>query len=417
MTWGNPNSPQASEIAQGSIDQIHAAVRAQVTERDEEIAIYRRLLAGYFDRLTDNAYAGLTRSDPTVPGRWQARDWAEFLAQHNKIPGPTWGQTDLLNEVTVLRAENKQLREENQRLQQQVEIAALPVEQSVVVSKPVPTVVRSQRAKSSAKVFSNGSLITPKSAPVWAAVDRFSVVLDETRATLAALAPHVPAVPLAHTRQLAADAAAWCRQFLALYLMGQCGLSQEYLINYTLDLFQKGAQSILKGLVTAGLVIEDRWTVQINIDLPNSPSLWRLSASGAELHGLLFAHTEPIENEWARLIRLSEGSIEPRAASALLLVSQIAQLRGYQTQIVSISELVLKRRSEQMQLIILLDDGDYRQHWQAQSFVCFCAANSVQRQQWVADCRQLNLPGCATDLPELLKVWRPDAPLFVDEWS
>lgn len=153
-------------------------------------------------------------------------------------------------------------------------------------------------------------------------------------------------------------------------------------------------------------------------------SLIRLSKTGKRLCRSL--GVKPVENEWERLIRLHQGDVYIAHTVALLAFAYHARLRSWDVKLVP----SVKHHKEPDALIVKGDEKIYveveRGHakwekWRGQEdlqgFAAICATSPAHRKKLMRKCQEIDVPGYATDLENLIRrAKRKNFHLWMDEW-
>lgn len=154
-------------------------------------------------------------------------------------------------------------------------------------------------------------------------------------------------------------------------------------------------------------------------------TLIRLSETGKRLCRSL--GVDPVENEWERLIRLHHGAVHIDHTVALLAFSYQARLRGWDVELVP----SVKHSKEPDALITKGDERFYveveRGHakwekWRGQEdlqgFAAICATSPAQRKKLMRECQEIDVPGYATDLENLIRrTKRQNFNLWMNQWK
>lgn len=138
---------------------------------------------------------------------------------------------------------------------------------------------------------------------------------------------------------------------------------------------------------------------------------------------------EPVENDWARVIRLHQGEAQAEHAGLLLAFDLRARRRGWTTQVLPevsppiegfAPDLWIERDGMGLHVEV---EGKYHHanaaKWQAarraQGFAAIVARTPQARATLVEDCRASGVAGIATDFHRLY--YQPTATLWAEVWS
>jgi hypothetical protein len=159
-----------------------------------------------------------------------------------------------------------------------------------------------------------------------------------------------------------------------------------------------------------------------------------LSKKGEALYRELF-NADPLENDWARLIRLHEGDKYVEHTLAVLAFGIHARKRGYYTRVLpevdgnAVPDLWIARGQEALYVEVELGNKNHETKWQNLAAlnngrVAICASVPTLRERYMGDCKLdesgVITAGAVTDLETLVKSkyleMDHSAPLWINAW-
>ena len=249
----------------------------------------------------------------------------------------------------------------------------------------------------------------------------------------------VPARPARFSRRLSGDDTQWRRQSMALYFIAKYGISARMELDHLVAVLNglKGRGTSLRK--TIDMLSDSKFTITDVLSVrrgseedpifQSALSMVRLSKDGEDLCKVL--GWEPVESEWQRVNRLHEGERFPEHTFGILTFAMHARFRGWKTQVLPEvlgdwqPDLLVERGDQRYYVEVELSEKEIPSKWRSQAAlqgnVAICALVRDKRAQLVSDCKQMKLPGVATDLQTLVPVrtkdMTPETPLWDEEWK
>jgi len=183
---------------------------------------------------------------------------------------------------------------------------------------------------------------------------------------------------------------------------------------------------VLDDLVTANILVGEK----IELDMPRTAmKIHRLTAEGEMLYQLLF-NEKPMENDWAKLIRMRRGDVPSEQTLAVLTFTMHARKRGWMTRVLpemfsdqdAIPDVWIGRGTEAY--YVEVESGRLAE-WRDQAklngnSIAICAVTERSRQRLAGICQLDNIAGVATDLEALVKMKYKtidhSTPLWIEQW-
>lgn len=421
-----------SIISQRSMSDLLDAERTMRARDEALIRDLQQALIEIAIRFDGERFESLRRGDPGVPAAWTVENWRTFFSQVS-LAGRGWNAPEL-----KFQREQRELLQQIEGLQAQVRLLEMQLEQelssrlaensdaAVSPKTPVPDLTKSKAM--------------PRAAIAQAHDDDIVPPLDKIIADVQSLAPNLsrkaPApfdkVLDGGSRTGAILDQVFPRYWIMVYLMGRWKLSTWL----EMDIVVSSVAGIKPGAGSMHRMMEDliekNFVVSEMIRSPyTSLALHRLSPEGDRLFEALF-HAKPVENEWARIIRLHQGEREPQHTMNIIAFTNHARRRGYSTRVLPESketptppDLWVSRDGESLFVEVELSQKENPAKWRNQAKlnngkVAICAGTSAQREALVSDCKAMHLTGYATDLETTVKkkfkTITLDDPLWLEMW-
>lgn len=414
-------------VQQRAVLALYNAEQQRRQTLEEECQRLTRLLEDLAQRHYGPALEARRRTDPRLPKGWTAQTWQQFFAQPCPDPRspallPTTWATPLQNSPSPasqevaseptpgVRAELEELRglrARNQELTTQL--------RALAHRPPPPRPPPGVPAKA-------GLALRPAAPPA-----------PEPRGPLAAFKP--PSCPLAwQSRFTGWPELHWRRGTMLVFLLAQglsafMEISQHITDAEGLSDRSNSVRHPLEKLEKAGLVVSETLSLDLGEKKP-ALKLIRLTPLGEEFCQALGWEVQ--EAEWARLIRLHEGTRFPEHTVAVLAFAMNARARNWQVVVLpevpgpARPDVQVTQGSEQHYVEVELGLKDRPAKWRnlagLQGHVALCARDVAGRARLVGDCRLAKLSGLATDLETLVlatpyRDLTPEHPLWPEMWN
>jgi hypothetical protein len=383
------------ELYTRAIDDLLAAERHLRHQLESSLRDHREVLLYLAQVLGGEALEAYRRIDPDAPDSWAPFGWRQFF---DSLPlGPSsraWH--------APLKAENKALRLEILQLKEQLVSASLPAPESAPAAP---------QADDEAAILEHASL------------------LEELQGL--ALKDALPEA--ARTCLKSSDETRLRRQLYLLYLTCR-GMNIRVEIDYLISQMEK--ISLRTGALRRACdALQDSGLLTIRLAELGTPrtslAICELTESGLAACQLL--GWARYESEWERLGRLHAGENQPDHTLGVLIFAMQARFRGYQTSIMPVipasaqaanPDVMVSNGDGPLYVEVELSNKAHLGKWRnlaaIQEQVALCGRNRARRLRLAADCRQLGLPGVATDIETMLGHRLPDlaaaAPLWVERW-
>lgn len=429
---------------QRAMSDLLAAERQLREQSERSIQEFRQLLLETALRLDGVRLEALRRDNPTVPGSWTVKDWHNFLEYIPSARGwdstvPANTQTaherELLQQIETLQA---QLDETVHQLDKEREHAQVLVVSAIVTkrddassSAPLPT------PDVSAAVYSDPIGSAVKMELPDGVTPMLADIIADAKSILTSL-PKLPPAPfdkaLDGGNRIGGDLARiYQRYWIAVYVIGRwrlCSAMEIEAVVANVAQVSSGSGSlrrVLDDLVAAKILVGEK----IEMDMPRTAlKIHRLSEDGERLYQALF-NEKPMENDWAKLIRMSGADSSPEHTLAVLTFSMQARKRGWMTHVLPkissgqdvVPTIWIGRGAEA--LYVEVESGKPA-HWHDLakmngSGVAICGMTERSRQRLAGDCKLDNLAGVATDLETLVKTKYKTVdhttPLWIEQWN
>lgn len=429
---------------QRAMSDLLGAERQLREQSERSIQEFRQLLLETALRLDGVRLEALRRDNPTVPGSWTVTDWNNFLEYIPSARG--WGSAVPANAQT---AHERELLQQIEALQTQLDDAVHQLEEERERAQVVALsahITKRDDAPGNAPLPAPGVSTTVHSDPVAktvtmelpnGATPMLADIIADAKSILTSL-PKLPPAPfdkaLDGGNRIGGDLARiYQRYWIAVYVIGRwrlCAAMEIEAVVANVAQVSSGSGSlrrVLDDLVTAKILVGEK----IEMDMPRTAlKVHCLSEDGERLYQALF-NEKPMENDWAKLIRMGGGDISPEHSLAVLTFSMQARKRGWMTRVLpeissdqnAVPEVWIGRGAEA--LYVEVESGKPT-HWRDQaklngSGVALCALTERSRQRLAGDCKLDNLVGVATDLETLVKTKYKTVdhttPLWIEEWK
>ena len=474
--------------ADALIGQIDRAQRELLRKREQELRDAYRLLTELAYRVAGLAFDECRRADSGVPGHWTPDDWRRFFAESLPVGDDTgWGlgATDrkLAQQNAALEAELARLQRQVAKWQKQLAVreqmldqarAQLETREQQLDTREHMLALKEAQPPAALPAPSQPTLIevapiavsppmvsTPASrASVEAAYAQHSRVggtepttLEEVLARLTVIDGRLPLAPSniqhrfpsldidrrmvpRHSVELAVESHRR-RQTLALYILGQHGISARALMTALIAKAtgtKEGSKpnAILDRLAAppGEFVVMEKMSMASPVN--TTLVVYRLTTEGRALCRA-FGWGEPVESDWERLIRLHDGDNPDMKKHTLAVLSfaNHARWRGWRVPVMPDTD------DRRFRPHVLVTIGDERHHvevemfdrdkpekdakWsrmaQAQGHIAVCAPNPAECEKLAARGREQGVPVLACDLETLIagmKNWRGDGLVLPD---
>jgi len=406
---------------QRALSDLFSAERQLREQNELIIQEFRQLLLETAIRLDGERLEAIRRNDPTVPGSWTVADWKTFMREIPSVRG--WGAAVPSNAPT---ARERELLQQIEAIQIQLDDAVHQLdeerEHAKVVAKRGDTAITTPALLFDANVAAQNDIAVnalKMELPEGATPTLVDIIAD-AKSILSGL-PKLPPAPFDKTldggNRIGGDLArVYQRYWIAIYVIGRWRLCSAMEIE---DVIAKVAQvssgsgslrRVLDDLVTAKILIGEK----IELDMPRTAlKVHRLSEDGERLYQALF-NEKPMENDWAKLIRVCRSDSNPEHTLALLTFTMHARKRGWMTRVLpesssvneAVPEVWIGNGAEAYYVAI---ETDKLARWFDQAkfnggSVAICAVTERSRQRLAGDCKMDNIPGLATDLETLVKM-------------
>ncbi len=405
------------------MDDLLQAERDLRRKSEDAIRAMRQALVETANRFDGKRLQEISRNDPSIPAHWGALDWKQFF---DEVPAPArgWGasvepdmqaQRELRNQIAALKTALSQaeLNLEDER-----------AKNSAVVAPPVFVSTEITNVE-------NTATDALENIPSGATPALSAIVLDAKMARK----KFPQKIPAALSNALSGGERSggdlqrvFERYWIVLYLIGRWRLTASMELTEALAQTvgvsggSSSIQRVITGLENAKVLV----TEVLELQSPRtSLKLHRFSAAGESLYQSLF-QARPLENDWARLIRLREGARFPEYTVATLLLAMHARKRGWATQVLpevkgtkSAPDARVMRGAEKLYVEV---ESDERRNQSALNGgrAALCALTQKSRAQWVSACKLEHLPGMATDIESLLSKFNDlnsDSPFWLENWE
>jgi len=429
---------------QRAMSDLLTAERQMREQSERSIQEFRTLLLVTALRLDGERLEALRRDNPMVPGSWTVKDWHSFLEYIPSARGwssaiPANAQTarerELLQQIEVLQAQLDetvhQLDEERERAQ----VVAVP--SSVAKRDDVPGSAHVSESDVSVVVQSDSIGNAPKMELPEGVTPMLADIITDAKSILTGL-PKLPPAPfdkaLDGGNRIGGDLARiYQRYWIAVYVIGRwrlCAAMEIEAVVAHVAQVSSGSGSlrrVLDDLVAAKILVGEK----IEMEMPRTAlKVHRLSEDGERLYQALF-NEKPVENDWAKLIRMSGADSSPEHTLAVLTFTMQARKRGWMTRVLPeisseknvVPDVWIGRGAET--LYVEVESGKSA-NWRNLAklnggSVALCALTERSRQRLAGDCKLDNLAGVATDLEMLVKTKYKTVdhttPLWIEQWN
>ena len=231
-------------------------------------------------------------------------------------------------------------------------------------------------------------------------------------------------------RDLNYHSQAWPRVASALYLLSTTGISARFELQAMLAR-QFGISSRSGSLrrIFEGRLVDD---FLIREETLPTFGRHRLTVVRLTKEGRALCHSfgwEVVESDWDRLLRLHSADSQPRHTGAVLTFVHHARLRGWKTEVlpqvgnpVFFPDVLVEKDGQKLYVEVELGTRKASKWHNMQAFqglVALCARTPESRKSLIAECRQEETRGLATDLTTLYRQSKNSdiGPLWAEEWS
>jgi len=428
---------------QRAMSDLFSAERQLREQSEHIIQELRQLLLETAIRLDGERLEAIRRDNPSVPGSWTVIDWKNFLRDIPSARG--WSAAAPAN---VLTARERELLQQIEAIQARLDEVVHQLDKEREGAKVIA--VSSSVAK---HVDESGSTTVPApeagvavySDPIGSAVKMelpegatpmLVDIIADTKSILSIL-PKLPPAPfdkaLDGGNRIGGDLArVYQRYWIAIYLVGRwrlCSAMEVEEVVAKVAQVSSGSGSlrrVLDDLVTANILVGEK----IELDMPRTAmKIHRLTAEGEMLYQLLF-NEKPMENDWAKLIRMRRGDVPSEQTLAVLTFTMHARKRGWMTRVLpemfsdqdAIPDVWIGRGTEAY--YVEVESGRLAE-WRDQAklngnSIAICAVTERSRQRLAGICQLDNIAGVATDLEALVKMKYKtidhSTPLWIEQW-
>ncbi len=430
----------AAKFRERSITDMIAGERAAKEAALQVSNDFRKVLYDLAFKLDGERIQDALRDDPIAVQGWSPTQWRSFFSGKSawardgaKKENPQIQRLEDTAEKSRKSAEHH--RERAEKLQAQLSEAQKQIADLEAQLKGV----RTQERKNSSK-----GKETPK--PQAAPADTETQEGDDVKALgvyvniLAEIGEwKEPARPARFAKRLSGDELQWRRQSMALYFIAKYGICARMEVDHVVAVLsglRSRATSLRKtidALSDSKLMISQ--VIGLHRGSEESPvfksslTMVRLSKDGEDLCRVL--GWDPVESEWQRVNRLHDGERFPEHTFGILAFAMHARFRGWQTQVLPEvgsgwqPDLMVERGDQRYYVEVELSEKENPSKWRSQAAlqgnVAICALVKDKRAQLVSDCKQMKVPGVATDLKTLVAVRTkdiaPETPLWDEEWK
>lgn len=429
---------------QRAMSDLLAAERQLREQSERSIQEFRQLLLETALRLDGERLEALRRDNPTVPGSWTVKDWHNFLEYIPSARG--WGsevpsntqparERELLQQIDVIQAQLDeavhQLEEERERAQVDAMSSSATKHDDTAITTPTPL------SDVSAAVYSDPIGSAVKMELPEGVTPMLADIIADAKSILSSLPKLPPAQfdkALDGGNRIGGDLARiYQRYWIAVYVIGRwrlCAAMEIEAVVAHVAQVSSGSGSlrrVLDDLVTANILVGEK----IELDMPRTAlKIHRLSEYGERLYQVLF-NENPMENDWAKLIRMNGGDNSPEHTLAVLTFTMLARKRGWMTRVLpeissdqdDVSNVWIGRGTEAFYVEVQSGKpANWRDHVKLNNnSVAICALTERSRQRLAGDCKLDNLAGVATDLETLVKTKYKTidhtTPLWIELWN
>jgi len=443
-TMMNSSSTALGISNQRAISDLFSAERQLREQSEHIIQEFQQLLLETAIRLDGERLEAIRRENPSVPSSWSIIDWKNFLRDIPSVRGwgvaapanvPTVRERELLQQIEAKQAQLNevvhQLDKERERVQVVAVSASVAKRHDASGSTPLPAPGESVAIEGDT-VANIVKMELPEGA-----TPMLADIIADTKSILSIL-PKLPPAPFDKSldggNRIGGDLARiYQRYWIAVYVVGRwrlCAAMEIEAVVANVAQVSSGSGSlrrVLDDLVAANILVGEK----IELDMPRTAmKIHRLTAKGEMLYQLLI-NEKPMENDWAKLIRMHGGDVPSEQTLAVLTFTIHARKRGWMTRVLpempsdqdSIPDVWIGRGMEAFYVEV---GSGKSAEWRDQaklngSSVAICAVTERSRQRLAGDCKLNNIPGLATDLETLVKIKYKTidhtTPLWVEQWS
>ena len=445
MTFAPPSLNNNDLVRQRMIADLIAGERSLKEAAQAVNADFRRVLFGLAQKLAGTQVQELLRKDPAAFQAYSPAQWQAFFEQVLAATG--WSNQEAHTaHLSALEKEVEQLRQglERERRRTAETTVQRPAPEPALTSAP-------ERVKKPVKPAPKPTARheTPKPQPVvifqpaepvaqeqpaadkpmeWVADGLHKEIIDRLKNW------QTPKVPARFTRRVSEDETRWRRQSMALYVMASHGISARMELDHLIGRVESlknrptSLREAIDYLSEKGLAVNESYHLH-HRDFESALAYVRLSNDGKDLCRLL--GWEAVESDWERLLRLHEGERLKEHTFAVLAFAMHARLRGWQAGVMpevegaAAPDVFVEKGDRRYYVEVETGDGEKGGKWRnqkdLQGYAALCALLPDERAQLVSDCKNMKMPGVATDLFTLVKLRLPaigpETPLWLEQWG
>jgi len=422
-----------------SLNDMLSAERILRASAENTIRALRQLLLETAVRLDGERMENIRRDDPLAPGNWSIPQWQKFM---ESIPAASaWGA--LISPTAPSQIEEQKFKAILAEVEQ-VSRQLSAVNQKLLAAEKERDEL--QLTLSAAANAGNGeSALTLRAAFMPPKVLDGSIapwvfLLEEAKRVTKELPKPCPPLQKSFVggARVGGDLQkAFARVYAILYLIGK----QRLCSTMELDALLGGATETSARSGSLRRVMDELIEKEIlkaevlTLSVPKtSLKTVRLSPKGERLYRDLFK-SDPLENDWSRLIRLHEGAKQVEHTLAVLSFGMHARKRGYFTRILpevegkAAPDIWIARGEEALYVEVELSDKEHDAKWQHlaklnNGCAAVCLSSSRQRELFSSGCQMDQASpfksGLVTDLETLVKTKyiavNASMPLWIEKW-
>jgi len=422
-----------------SLNDLLSAERILRASAENTVRDLRQLLLETAVRLDGERMEQNRREDPLVPGNWTTLQWQKFM---ETIPAASaWG---------TLTSQSSSAQIEEQRFKAILSEVEQVSKQLNAVNRKLAATEKErdelQLTLSAAANAGNGEPpLTLRAAFMPSEVLEGSIapwvfLLEEAKKIVKELPKPCPPLQKSFVggNRVGGDLQkAFARVYVILYLIGKHRLCSAMELDALLGgATETSARSGSLRRVMDELIEKEILKAEIlTLSAPKtSLKAVRLSAKGERLYRDLFK-SDPLENDWSRMIRLHEGAKQIEHTLAVLSFGMHARKRGYFTRILpdvegnAAPDIWVARGEETLYVEVELSDKEHDAKWRNlaklnEGRAAVCLSSSRQRELFSSGSQMDQASpfksGFVTDIETLVKNKYIDVnasmPLWIDAW-